>query len=47
VPPRRRIDPAAGRAALQAWVENPDAAGRDVIAAALRWSLEDLAARWP
>jgi hypothetical protein len=47
VPPRRRIDPAAGRAALQAWAADPDAAGRDEIATAVRWSLEELAARWP
>ncbi|HEX2810238.1 MAG TPA: sterol carrier family protein [Kineosporiaceae bacterium] len=47
MPPRRRIDPAEGRAAAQAWFADPDAAGRDVIATAVRWSLEELAARRP
>ena len=47
VPPRRRIDIAAGRAAVQAWSADPDAATREVIATAVRWSLEELASRWP
>jgi hypothetical protein len=47
VPARRRIDQAAGRAALQTWATEPDAAGRAVIATAVRWSLEELAARAP
>jgi Bacterial SCP ortholog len=47
VPARRRIDPVAGRAALAGWTADPDAAGRDVVATAVRWSLEELAERWP
>lgn len=47
VPPRRRTDPAAGRAALLTWYRAPDAAGRDVIGTAVRWALEELAARHP
>jgi hypothetical protein len=47
VPPRRRIDPASGRAALAAWSADPDAAPRPVLATAVRWSLEELAARAP
>jgi hypothetical protein len=47
VPPRRRIDPAVGRTALDRWAAEPDAAGRDVLATAVRWSLEELADRWP
>jgi len=47
VPPRRRTDPADGRAALERWAADPADAGRDVLATAVRWSLEELAARWP
>ena len=47
MPTRRRIDPVAGRAAVQRWSTDPDGAGRAVIATAVRWSLEELAARWP
>lgn len=45
--PRRRIDPRAGRAAVEGWAADPAAAGREVIATAVRWSLEELAARYP
>jgi hypothetical protein len=45
VPPRRRTDPAQGRAAVQAWA----AGGRDraTTGTAVRWTLEELAARSP
>ncbi|HEY0216138.1 MAG TPA: sterol carrier family protein [Cellulomonas sp.] len=41
MPPRRRTDPAVGRAALRAWRENPD----DLAArrTAVRFTLEELA----
>ena len=32
---------------MQAWAADPDGAGRELIATAVRWSLEELAARWP
>ena len=47
MPPRRRIDPAAGRAALDRWAADPAAAPRDVVATAVRWSLEEVAAAHP
>jgi hypothetical protein len=47
VPPRRRTDPDAGRAALAAWQRDPAAAGRPQLAAAVRWALEELADRHP
>jgi hypothetical protein len=47
VPPRRRTDPDAGRAALRAWQTDPGAASRETVAAAVRWSLEELAERAP
>ncbi len=59
MPPRRRIDPAAGREALQAWARAADAAStpglpsgpdgvpRTTVATAVRWTLEELAARAP
>jgi len=47
VPPRRRTDPDAGRAALHAWVADPDGVPRPALAAAVRWSLEELADRAP
>jgi hypothetical protein len=47
VAPRRRTDPDAGRAALWAWQADPDGAPRATLAAAVRWSLEELAARAP
>lgn len=45
--PRRRVDVEAGRAAVAAWLGDPDGAGRDVVALAVRYSLEELAARAP
>ena len=45
--PRRRIDPAAGRAALAAWRADPDAAERGDVATAVRWTLELLATGAP
>jgi hypothetical protein len=47
MPPRRRVDVEAGRAAVAAWREDPGGAGRDVVATAVRYSLEELAARAP
>jgi hypothetical protein len=47
VPPRRRIDPAAGRAALDAWSRARGAIARPMLAAAVRWALEELAERHP
>jgi Bacterial SCP ortholog len=47
VPPRRRTDPAAGRAALDAWGADPAGAPRTTVAAAVRWSLEELGERAP
>jgi hypothetical protein len=47
MPPRRRTDPAAGRAALAAWRADPDGASRDVLATAVRFTLEELSGRYP
>jgi Bacterial SCP ortholog len=47
VPPRRRTDPDAGRAALRAWQADPGTVPRATLAAAVRWSLEELADRAP
>lgn len=47
VPPRRRTDPALGRAALHRWLADPGSAPRTDVATAVRWSLEELAARYP
>lgn len=59
MPPRRRTDPAAGEAALAAWVSavsDASAAGvdggevelpRSVVATAVRYTLEELATRAP
>ena len=47
MPPRRRTDPAAGRAALAAWRADPDGVPRPTVAAAVRWSLEELGERAP
>ena len=44
---RRRIDEDAGRAAVRAWAAAPDAADRQVVATAVRYTLEELAARAP
>jgi len=45
--PRRRIDPVVGRAALAAWFADPDGAALDVVATAVRFSLEELSVRHP
>lgn len=49
MPPRRRVDPAAGERALAAWVAAPGAADlpRATTATAVRYTLEELAARAP
>lgn len=47
MPPRRRTDPDAGRAAVRTWVADPAGAPRPALAAAVRWSLEELAERSP
>jgi hypothetical protein len=47
VPPRRRTDPDAGRAAVRQWAAAPDDVPRPTLAAAVRWSLEELAERAP
>ena len=47
MPARRRIDPIAGLAAIERWRRAPDHAGRELIALAVRYSLEELAARYP
>jgi hypothetical protein len=47
VPPRRRTDPEAGRAAVAAWRADPGGAVRPVLATAVRFTLEELAARAP
>ncbi|MCU1433225.1 MAG: hypothetical protein JWP95_2330 [Actinotalea sp.] len=47
MPPRRRTDPEAGRAALATWRHDPAAAPRDVVRTAVRFTLEELAAVAP
>ena len=49
MPPRRRVDPAAGHQAYQVCVSAPDLAGvgRPVVATAVRYTLEELADRHP
>lgn len=44
---RRRTDPDAGRAALTAWLADPDATPRTTTATAVRFTLEELAERVP
>ncbi|SRR5580765_2194066 len=46
MPPRRRIDPFAGAAAVAAWSVDP-AADRATVATAVRYTLEELGARAP
>ena len=43
MPPRRRTDPADGRAALAVWRTDPDGAPRAVVRVAVRFTLEELA----
>jgi hypothetical protein len=47
MPPRRRVDREAGRAALAAWSADPAAASVQTVATAVRFTLEELAARHP
>lgn len=47
MPPRRRIDPAAGREAVLTWALDPDAATRPVTATAVRYTLEELGIQAP
>lgn len=44
---RRRIDPEDGAAAVRAWLTDPEAPARPVLATAVRFTLEELAARAP
>ena len=43
MPARRRTPAAEGRAALQQWLAAPEAAPRDVVRTAVRFTLEELA----
>ncbi len=43
MPPRRRTDPAEGRAALAVWRADPAAAPRSAVRTAVRFTLEELA----
>ena len=47
MPPRRRIDPEAGRAALDTWAAGPEDVPRETLALAVRWTLQELSARHP
>ena len=49
MPPRRRTDVAAGVEAVAVWSSSPDRSSlpRSVVATAVRWSLEELAAVAP
>ena len=47
MPTRRRTDPDAGRAGLAAWRRDPASVARAQLAAAVRWTLEELAERYP
>jgi hypothetical protein len=47
MPPRRRVDPSAGRAALASWLSDPEGAGPETTRAAVRFLLEQLAATVP
>jgi Bacterial SCP ortholog len=49
VPQRRRIDPAEGRAAVERWADGAvgEQPPRAIVATAVRWALEELAARYP
>lgn len=47
MPARRRVPLAEGHGALQVWRADPDAAPRTVVATAVRYTLEELAARSP
>jgi hypothetical protein len=45
--PRRRIDPDAGRRALDSWTQDPAGTDRPMVALAVRWTLEELAVLAP
>ena len=47
MPPRRRIPPEEGQEALQSWRVDPYAAPETTVALAVRYALEELAARAP
>lgn len=47
MPPRRRIDPSEGLAAVRAWSADPGAASAAVVRTAVRFTLEELAASSP
>jgi len=47
MPPRRRIAPEQGQAALDGWRRDPGGASRDIVATAVRFALEELATRVP
>ena len=47
VPPRRRIDPAAGQAAVRSWLAHEAGTPRSDLATAVRFALETLADRAP
>ena len=45
--PRRRIDPAAGGAAVRAWMADPMSLDRATLATAVRYTLEELSLQAP
>ncbi len=47
MPPRRRIDPAQGRAALEGWARDPSSSPRTTTATAVRYLLEELSLAHP
>ena len=47
MPPRRRTDPVVGRAALERWAADTGGADRADVRTAVRFTLEELAARAP
>jgi hypothetical protein len=47
MPPRRRTDPEAGRAALTAWRADPEGVDRATRGTAVRYTLEELGVRAP
>lgn len=47
MPPRRRTDPQQGRAALSTWLAGPQQCPAPVLATAVRFTLEEFAARFP
>ncbi|KAB7745146.1 hypothetical protein GA707_04075 [Nostocoides sp. F2B08] len=47
MPPRRRIPPEEGRAAVRDWEEHGESLDRSTLATAVRYALEELATRHP